>query len=55
MRSQVVTGSLASDMMLASCFNPQDLAFDYEKFKTTFLRTFGSARDNDFSVVFPYG
>lgn len=46
-RSQLLPSSLASDMMTATCFHPRALNYDYDKFRSNFLRAFGIAQTQD--------
>ena len=46
-RSQLVTDSLAADMMRATCFSPKHLSYDYSKFRDNFIRTFGHTQIYD--------
>ena len=52
-RSHLVPGSLASDLMTATAFNPTVLNYDYDKFKVNFLQIFGVPQPKDnFQWVF---
>ena len=46
-RSHLVPGSLASDLMSAAAFEPQLLNYDYEQFKINFLKIFGVVQTKD--------
>lgn len=43
-RSQLVSDSLASDMMLAHAFDPKALNYDFSQFRKNFLEAFDSAQ-----------
>lgn len=46
-RSQLISGSLASDLMSASAFDPKFLNYDYSKFKVSFLQAFGVSQPRE--------
>ena len=46
-RSQLLPGSLASEMMIASCFQPKALNYDYCQFRSNFLQSFGLPQSSD--------
>ena len=46
-RSHLVPGSLASELMSATAFDPKVLQFDYDKFKVNFLQIFGVPQPKD--------
>ena len=52
--SQLVTGSLAAEMMSASAFSIQNLDGNYEQFRTNFLQAFGTTATNDFQWTYRY-
>ena len=46
-RSQLQPGSIASDLMSASAFNPRLLNYDYNAFRSNFLQAFGTPAQPD--------
>ncbi|MPC86176.1 hypothetical protein E2C01_080992 [Portunus trituberculatus] len=46
-RSHLVPGSLASDLMTAIAFDPKVLNYDYNQFKVNFLQIFGVPQPKD--------
>ena len=53
-RSQLIPGSLAAEMMSASAFNIQSLNGDYAIFRANFLQAFGISHTSDFQWSFRY-
>ena len=46
-RSQLLPGSIAADLMSASAFNPKLLNYDYNAFRSNFLQAFGMPQQPD--------
>ena len=46
-RSQLLPGSIAADLMSASAFNPKSLNYDYQAFRSNFLQAFGMPQQPD--------